>query len=100
MYMCLSHDINHYSSITVMLCLMQGVALADVRRELSFCRKTGIPVLGIVENMSGFVCPHCSVSILQSYVFTDVYYNIIPECIVIDSGVHKCVFNWWRGIIG
>jgi Mrp family chromosome partitioning ATPase len=38
----------------------QAVATADVRKELNFCRKTGIPVLGVVENMSGFVCPHCS----------------------------------------
>lgn len=41
---------------------LQGVAVSDVRRELSFCKKTKIPVLGVVENMSGFVCPHCSVS--------------------------------------
>ena len=40
----------------------QGVAISDVRREVTFCRKTGIPILGIVENMSGFVCPHCLVS--------------------------------------
>ena len=37
----------------------QGVALADVRRELTFCTKLQIPVLGLVENMSGFVCPCC-----------------------------------------
>ncbi len=40
----------------------QGVALSDVRKEISFCRKIGLPILGIVENMSGFVCPHCSVN--------------------------------------
>lgn len=40
----------------------QQIALDDVRKELSFCRKTGIPILGIVENMSGYVCPNCSVS--------------------------------------
>eukprot|EP00992_Anisonema_acinus_P015192 TRINITY_DN9650_c0_g1_i1.p2 TRINITY_DN9650_c0_g1~~TRINITY_DN9650_c0_g1_i1.p2 ORF type:complete len:323 (+),score=98.84 TRINITY_DN9650_c0_g1_i1:3-971(+) len=38
----------------------QDVAIADVRKELNFCRKAGIPVLGVVENMSGFVCPNCS----------------------------------------
>jgi Mrp family chromosome partitioning ATPase len=38
----------------------QGVALADVQRELTFCHRTKLPVLGLVENMSGFVCPHCS----------------------------------------
>ena len=29
---------------------------------MSFCSKTKLPILGIVENMSGYVCPHCSVS--------------------------------------
>ena len=40
----------------------QGVAIADVRKELSFCKKVKLPILGVVENMSGFVCPHCAVS--------------------------------------
>lgn len=47
-------------ALAVDLCV-QAVALADVRRELTFCRKTGVRVLGIVENMSGYSCPHCSV---------------------------------------
>ncbi|KPM42372.1 Cytosolic Fe-S cluster assembly factor CFD1 [Neonectria ditissima] len=38
----------------------QAVATADVRKELNFCTKTSIRVLGVVENMSGYVCPHCS----------------------------------------
>lgn len=38
----------------------QGIATADVRKELNFCVKTGIKVIGVVENMSGFVCPNCS----------------------------------------
>ena len=37
----------------------QEVALLDVRKEFDFCRKAGIRVLGIVENMSGFICPNC-----------------------------------------
>ncbi|ORX57453.1 cytosolic Fe-S cluster assembly factor NBP35 [Hesseltinella vesiculosa] len=37
----------------------QEVALQDVRKEIDFCRKAGIPILGLVENMSGFVCPSC-----------------------------------------
>lgn len=37
----------------------QDVALADVRKSISFCRKVDLPVLGVVENMSGLVCPHC-----------------------------------------
>ncbi|XP_027469270.1 cytosolic Fe-S cluster assembly factor NUBP2 isoform X2 [Callorhinus ursinus] len=38
----------------------QAVSVGDVRRELTFCRKTGLQVVGVVENMSGFVCPHCA----------------------------------------
>ncbi|KAJ8959031.1 hypothetical protein NQ318_022286 [Aromia moschata] len=38
----------------------QQVSIEDVRKEITFCRKTGIPILGLIENMSGFVCPHCS----------------------------------------
>ncbi|KAL1480260.1 hypothetical protein MTO96_051179 [Rhipicephalus appendiculatus] len=38
----------------------QALSVADVLREVTFCRKTGLPVLGIVENMSGFVCPNCA----------------------------------------
>lgn len=38
----------------------QDVATDDVKKELSFCHKLGIRCLGIVENMSGFVCPYCA----------------------------------------
>jgi Mrp family chromosome partitioning ATPase len=44
----------------VLVTTPQGLALADVRREATFCRKARLPILGVVENMSGFVCPHCS----------------------------------------
>lgn len=37
----------------------QEVALLDVRKEIDFCRKANIKILGLVENMSGFVCPNC-----------------------------------------
>ncbi|MBN1343206.1 MAG: P-loop NTPase [Phycisphaerae bacterium] len=37
----------------------QEVALLDVRKSITFCGHLGMPVLGVVENMSGFVCPHC-----------------------------------------
>ena len=37
----------------------QEIALADVRKSISFCRHVKIRILGVVENMSGFVCPHC-----------------------------------------
>ncbi|KAF2138853.1 uncharacterized protein K452DRAFT_328607 [Aplosporella prunicola CBS 121167] len=44
----------------VLVSTPQEVALLDVRKEADFCRKAGIRILGIVENMSGFVCPNCT----------------------------------------
>ncbi|TKA66163.1 Cytosolic Fe-S cluster assembly factor NBP35 [Cryomyces minteri] len=44
----------------VLVTTPQEVSLLDVRKEIDFCRKAGIRVLGIVENMSGFVCPKCT----------------------------------------
>lgn len=38
----------------------QEVALADVRKSISFCRTVKIKTLGIVENMGPFKCPHCN----------------------------------------
>ncbi|MBP7462557.1 MAG: Mrp/NBP35 family ATP-binding protein [Candidatus Delongbacteria bacterium] len=37
----------------------QDLSLTDVRKCITFCRKMELPILGILENMSGFVCPHC-----------------------------------------
>lgn len=44
----------------VLVTTPQEVSLLDVRKEIDFCRKAGIKVLGLVENMSGFVCPKCT----------------------------------------
>ncbi|XP_018612387.1 cytosolic Fe-S cluster assembly factor nubp1 [Scleropages formosus] len=37
----------------------QELSLQDVRKEIGFCRKVKLPIIGVVENMSGFVCPKC-----------------------------------------
>lgn len=37
----------------------QQVSATDVSKSLNFCQQLKFPVLGLVENMSGFVCPHC-----------------------------------------
>ena len=42
----------------------QQVALDTVSKELNFCAKMQLPVLGLVENMSGFVCPCCNVRLM------------------------------------
>uniref|UniRef100_A0A0K8SL32 Cytosolic Fe-S cluster assembly factor NUBP1 homolog n=3 Tax=Lygus hesperus TaxID=30085 RepID=A0A0K8SL32_LYGHE len=38
------------------------VSIADVRREATFCKRVGLKVVGVVENMASFVCPHCKVT--------------------------------------
>jgi len=37
----------------------QRISAIDVRRSITFCRRLGVPVLGLIENMSGFACPRC-----------------------------------------
>jgi Mrp family chromosome partitioning ATPase len=37
----------------------QEVALMDVRKEINFCKKVNLPIIGVVENMSGYCCPKC-----------------------------------------
>lgn len=44
----------------VLVTTPQEVSLLDVRKEIDFCRKAGIKILGLVENMAGFVCPKCT----------------------------------------
>ncbi len=46
----------------------QEVSLLDVRKAISMFEKVKVPILGIVENMSGFVCPHCGKS-------TDIFHQ-------------------------
>ncbi len=37
----------------------QDLSLVDVRKSINFCKQLNLPVLGVIENMSGLVCPHC-----------------------------------------
>jgi len=41
----------------------QDVAVLDARKTVLFAKQLNIPVLGVIENMSGFVCPHCKKAI-------------------------------------
>lgn len=58
----------------------QDVAIADVRKSISFCRKVNVKVLGVVENMSGFVCPCCGEK-------TDIFKSGGGERMAADMGV-------------
>lgn len=37
----------------------QEISLADVRKSISFCKTVKMDIFGMVENMSGYICPHC-----------------------------------------
>jgi Mrp family chromosome partitioning ATPase len=58
----------------------QEVALADVRKSISFCRTVAMPVLGVIENMSGFVCPKCG-------AVTDIFKSGGGEQMALEMGV-------------
>ncbi len=46
-------------ALGVIVTTPQEVALADIRKSISFCKTVRLKTLGIVENMAGFTCPHC-----------------------------------------
>ena len=37
----------------------QEISLADVRKSINFCKTVKMGIFGLIENMSGFTCPHC-----------------------------------------
>lgn len=46
----------------------QQLAVTDVKKCITFCRQLNLSVLGVVENMSGFICPHCN---QRTNIFSD-----------------------------
>uniref|UniRef100_A0A8C5Q9X8 NUBP iron-sulfur cluster assembly factor 1, cytosolic n=1 Tax=Leptobrachium leishanense TaxID=445787 RepID=A0A8C5Q9X8_9ANUR len=50
----------------VIITTPQEVSLQDVRKEINFCRKVKLQIIGVVENMSGFKCPNCKT---ESHIF-------------------------------
>ncbi len=59
----------------------QHLSTDDVRRSINFCSHTGNPVLGIIENMSGFVCPHCQQAV-------DIFSAGGGEILASETGVY------------
>ncbi|KRX27807.1 Cytosolic Fe-S cluster assembly factor NUBP2 -like protein [Trichinella nelsoni] len=53
------HLENMHLAGAVIVTTPQEVSLIDAAREISFCKVTGINILGVVENMSGYLCPYC-----------------------------------------
>ncbi len=50
-------------AVAVVVTTPQEVALADVRKSISFCKTVKIKILGLLENMGPFKCPHCNKTI-------------------------------------
>lgn len=48
------------SFAAVLITAPQEVSLLDVRKQITFCKKMNIPVVGVIENMSFFICPKCT----------------------------------------
>jgi ATP-binding protein involved in chromosome partitioning len=46
-------------AVALIVTTPQEVSLADVRKSINFCRQVNMKIIGVVENMNGFVCPHC-----------------------------------------
>ncbi len=44
----------------VLVTTPQQIAIDDVRRCITFCKKVSLPIAGIIENMAGLLCPHCN----------------------------------------
>ena len=43
----------------IIVTMPQEICLGDVRKSINFCKTVKMEVFGLIENMSGFVCPHC-----------------------------------------
>ncbi len=41
----------------------QEISLLDVKKSINFVKQLNVPLTGIIENMSGFICPHCGKSV-------------------------------------
>ena len=58
----------------------QEVALLDVRKSITFCKQVNVPVIGVIENMSGFTCPKCG-------ELTNIFKNSGAERMAQEMGV-------------
>eukprot|EP00960_Hanusia_phi_P075441 768427-Hanusia_phi.AAC.3 len=71
---------TNFLSGAVLVTTPQSVSIVDVRKEISFCKKLEVPILGMVENMSGFQCPCCG-------EVTDIFSRGGGEKLAIETGM-------------
>jgi ATP-binding protein involved in chromosome partitioning len=83
----------------VLVTTPQDLSLMDTGRSLSLFRRTGVPILGVVENMSFLYCPHCGESIevfarsQREWAITDTdceQLGRIPLHITLSRGIDTC----------
>jgi ATP-binding protein involved in chromosome partitioning len=66
---------------SVIVSTPQSIALSDVRKAVAMFKKLNVPILGAIENMSGFVCPHCS---KESKIFSEGSAKSLKEKFGVD----------------
>lgn len=59
-HMAIVEYLQHKHPTAIIVTTPQLVAVEDVEKEISFCKTVGVPIVGVIENMSGYTCPHCS----------------------------------------
>jgi len=88
-------QITGKNTSAVVVATPQNIALSDVRKTLTFCNKLNVPVLGVVLNMSYFICSDCD---KKHYIFNkgnldgmlgDFNVNLLGE-IPFDPEISKC----------
>jgi len=73
------HNLGSIDGV-VIVTTPQDVALLDVRKSISFVNRTGNKVIGVVENMSGFICSHCGER-------TDIFKRGGADSLVLEYGI-------------
>ena len=61
--------------------------MADVRKELNFCKKTGIPVLGVVENMADI---RLDISCNEGYIKSNYLINFMASKFLVPKLMMHC----------
>ena len=73
------------------------VAMLDVRKEINFCKKVNINIIGVVENMSSFSCPHCKVGARQGVRSSNLLKDGVNDAIrnVLGNLILRSTIFFW-----
>ena len=65
----------------VIVTMPTGLSSCVVKKAITFAERLNMPIIGVVENMSGFVCPHCGTK-------TEIFESGGGEKMAKEAGVH------------